>query len=604
MRPELRSQSVLAAIAVLPLMGAAHAAPMRVTVRVDHAYSVNGHTEVQRNLFGLSAYEGAPIPAMAELRQVLTEPGITCLGFPGLIDWCCPPQPPPGGVEALVEWYKSDEAVRMIRDRPLNGDRYMYGKILPACREMGIEPMVYLLGGPPWMTGPEDIPLDNKDYARVVVAYVGLLRKLDPQLRLFHLDNEPNARWYKADRGGPEYAELFTTVAQALHPAFPDARIGGPVLCWPPAWPPAQEGQRNWYTWEGYTLPLIDRAGDQLDFFDFHIYGFTVDQALEEITTLENELRLRRGREVPILITESGLPLTEAEWRDPLAHWEKRTLPWERYLLALLEHPDKVAANQMHDLSAIAGQWFRFMNWDDPVDQTPTYWLYWVMRHVRGTRVVVEQPAGGPVHALASVAGRRAAALLFNNSDAEHPVEVSFRGAAGQLSTRWDRIHVDRTAKRFVHDSGEGAAPVLPPFATAAVYADLPAAPKARPAAERLECFGETVMNEFPLEGGTVSVPVTVPAEAVKGARSARVRVGTLGNAPGERLTMAVGGRTYELQSATYFQEVTLTRVPATGRQAITFACHSTPAVVAERPGEHRLRVSSVTVVIERRVAR
>jgi len=602
MRLQVRSRSVVGALALLPLMRAAHAAPLRATVHVDQAYAINGHTEIQRNLFGLSAYEGAPIPAMPEMRQVLTEPGITCLGFPGLIDWCCPSQPPPGGVEALVEWYQSDEAVRMIRDRPLNGDRYMYGRILPACREMGIEPMVYLLGGPPWMMGPEDIPLNNDEYARVVVAYVGLLRKLDPQLCLFHLDNEPNARWFKANKGGPEYTELFTTVAKALHAAFPDARIGGPVLCWPPAWPPAQEGQRNWYTWEGYTLPLIDRAGDQLDFFDFHVYGFTLDQALEEITTLENALRLRRGREVPILITESGLPLTEAEWRDPVAHWEKRTLPWERYLLALLEHPDKVAANQMHDLSAVAGQWFRFMNPDDPVNQTPTYWLYWVMRHLRGTRLVTGPPPGSPVRVWASVEARRVAALLFNDSGSEQPVAVALRGAAGQSSARWDRIHVDRTAKRFVHDSGEGAELVLPPFATAALHADLPAAPNATPAVERLEFFGETVMNEFPPEGGTLSVSVTVPAEALKGARSARVRVGTLGNAPSESLTMAIGGLTYELQSGTYFQEVALAHVPAGGRQAVTFACRSTPEVVAKRPGEHRLRVSSVTVVIERGV--
>jgi len=585
--------------AALWFVGAALAQPARVTVHLNRAYRINGHTELQRNLFGLSAYEGAPVPAMPEARKVLTEPGIACLGFPGIVSWCCPAEPPSGGLDGLVKWYESDEAVRMIRDRPLNGDRYMYGKILPACRELGIEPMIYLLGGPPWMMGPENIPLNNDDYARVVVAYVGLLRKFDPQLRLFHLDNEPNAHWYKVNQGGPEYAALFAAVAKALHAAFADARIGGPVLCWPPAWPPSQAGQKNWYTWDGFTVPLIDAAGDQLDFFDFHMYDFTLDQALEEITTLENELRLRRGREVPILITESGLPLTEAEWRDPAAHWAKRTLPWERYLLALLDHPDKVASNQMHDLSAIAGQWFRFANWEDPVNQTPTYWLYWVMRHVRGTRLVVEQPARSPVESLACADRDRAAVLLFNDSDSPQGVNLTFRSAPPGAAVKWDRIYL-AADKRFVHDSGEGARLTLPPYATATATTGFSSPARFPVTAERLEFFGGSVMNEFPPGSGAMAVAVTLPPEAVTGAVSARIRVGTLGNASGEKLTMTFDRRAYDLKSGTYFQEVFLSRLPSAGEHRITFTCRSTPDVIEQRPGDHRLRVSSATLVLER----
>ncbi len=78
--------------------------------------------------------------------------------------------------------------------------------------------------------------------------------------------------------------------------------VGGPVLCWPPAWPPAPKGISNWYTWDDYTMPLINIAGDELDFFDFHYYGLDVDIAAEEVQTVENALILRRGRRVPVAI--------------------------------------------------------------------------------------------------------------------------------------------------------------------------------------------------------------------------------------------------------------------------------------------------------------
>jgi uroporphyrinogen-III decarboxylase len=59
---------MLAATALLPCL--AVAAPLRIAVHPDQAYSINGHTEVQRNLFGLSAYEGATLPAVPEAREV------------------------------------------------------------------------------------------------------------------------------------------------------------------------------------------------------------------------------------------------------------------------------------------------------------------------------------------------------------------------------------------------------------------------------------------------------------------------------------------------------------------------------------------------------
>jgi hypothetical protein len=101
----------------------------KVTVNTDCAYVVNGHREVHDMVFGATAYEGAPPPA-TECRESLRTAGVSCLGFPGNGAWCSPPESP---LEEVLPWYQSDAAVReMTHAEPLNGARYMYGKILPA----------------------------------------------------------------------------------------------------------------------------------------------------------------------------------------------------------------------------------------------------------------------------------------------------------------------------------------------------------------------------------------------------------------------------------------------------------------------------------------
>ncbi|MDB6022566.1 MAG: hypothetical protein JWQ04_2423, partial [Pedosphaera sp.] len=154
-----------------------------VIVDVRNAYRINGHEQVQSNDFGVTAYQGATRPVTPTGAAILRQAGLTVIGFPGVIDWCAPPQKPADGAAGIARWYASDEAKQMIRDRPLNGDRYEYGRILPACRQNGVEPMVYLLGGPDWILGPEGIPNDENMYAALVVGYIGLLRQFDSHLR-------------------------------------------------------------------------------------------------------------------------------------------------------------------------------------------------------------------------------------------------------------------------------------------------------------------------------------------------------------------------------------------------------------------------------------
>jgi hypothetical protein len=600
-----------------------------VVVDVRNAYRINGHDQVQSNDFGVTAYQGATRPVTPTGGAIIRQAGLTVLGFPGDMGWCAPPKKPADGAAGIARWYASEEAKQMIRDRPLNGDRYEYGRILPACRQIGVEPMVYLLGGPDWILGPEGIPADENMFAALIVGYVGLLRQFDPHLRLFHLDNEPNAHWWKVNKSGQDYGRLFNVVARALHAKYPDLLIGGPVLLWPPAFPPSQPGQPNWYTWPQWTMPFLDTAWDQSDFFDFHHYDADsrenrseyIESALEEVNLISSEMA-RRGKIKPVAITECGLGLTAEDWQDPGRHWRRRTYHWAHFLISLLERPDKVMTVQMHDVSAVAGQWYKCLaddsdgfNMSEAIDpkklqtQPPTYWLYWLLRHTRGTRLVA---SGSNCSDLTLLATRRqardgdeAAVVLINDRDVVRTINLNFLGVSGAAPLRWERLYLASGTNEVVHESGNGILPRMPPRSLMVAWVAVPTGTPLHPIQERLELLGDAVLQEFPEPGSpgadrpdaSVIIPVDIAAAALPGATSVGVSVGTQGNAAQDKITMVFEGHSYPLKGGVYFQEVPLRSLPTAGRKVVRFD-------LAHREGSHRLRISCMTVKIERQLGK
>lgn len=592
------------------------AQPMRTQVIVDvqKGYRINGHEQIQDADFGVTAYQGATRPVTPTGAAIIRQAGISVIGFPGVIKWCAPAEKPADGAAGIERWYKSDEARQIIRDRPLNGDRYEYGRILPACRAGGVEPMVYLLGGPDWILGPEEFPNDEKLYAALVTSYVGLLREFDPHLRLFHLDNEPNAHWWKISKDGKDYGHLFQIVAKALHEKFPDISIGGPVLLWPPAFPPNQPGQPNWYTWPQWTAPFLDSEGGQSDFFDFHHYDSKsredrsefIGAALEEVNLICNEMT-RRGKPRPVAITECGMALTEDDWKDPTRHWRRRTFPWAHYLIALLDRPDKVRTVQIHDMSAIAGEWYKFLADDNDgfnmsksinpqklKTQPPTYWLYWLMRHTRGTRLVASEGRDLTVFATRrkTSAGDEAAVFLINDKNIAQSVEVKLSGTATPPVAQWDRLYLN-DANAVVHDTGNGDTVSIPPGSLAAVYAPIPVSTPLKTERERLEILGDAVLQEFPPTNNAVVVPINLPETSLKGADNVSVYVGVQGNETKDEIEMILDDKTYPLKGGVFFQKLPLQGIPAPGKKDVRF-------VLKHREGDHRLRISTVSFVIER----
>jgi len=580
--------------------------PLQITVQADTAYVINGVDQIPGAVFGVTAYEGAPWPADPQWQEILADSGIACLGFPGSIGAAVPPDKKPWASEDEVwAWFESEAAVREITDGPLYGARYLYGKILPACRRLGIQPMMYLFG--------EDYPTAAEAYAAEYAGYVSLLKRVDPELRWVHILNEPNAYFWRDGKGGGDYAELFTAVAGAIKEKCPDVMVGGPVLCWPPAWPPAQVGKPNWYTWDDWTMPLIKTAGELLDFFDFHYYRLEPDIAAEEVAAVANAMYLERGRRIPVAITEFGPApgaLTRDGWADPTTHYMIRTLGIQRLLMLYLERPATVMTAQLHDLHAMAGSYCaKFLKGPDPEDQPPTYYMYRLWRHFRGTRLKPQCPEG-PVKAMAALNHGAAVCMVFNDQKFSREIEVSLTGVPDQLrsrtqaTARWECIYLDKEANELMRTSGVGNHFRAQPYSTYAVLFDMPEAWQPTRTAQRVELFGDTVMNEFEQVGQALPINIRIPPEAIANAVSARVRVGLLGSKPSDRIVMTIGSHSYQLAAGTYFQEIPLASLPRPGTTTVVFRLLYRDGKLGERPSEeaaqNRLRVSSTAIIIEK----
>jgi len=100
-------------------------------------------------------------------------------------------------------------------------------------------------------------------------------------------------------------------------------------------------------------------------------------------------------------------------------------------------------------------------------------------------------------------------------------------------------------------------------------------------------------MQEFSKEREEVNIPVTVTAEALQRVRRVSVRVGTLGNAPGDKITLMLDGQSYPLRGGACFQEISLRKPLRAGNAMLHFR-------LDHREGAHRVRVSCATVVVEK----
>lgn len=530
-----------------------------VTVDAGTKVVLGEQEAISSRLFGITAFEGfCEVVANPDYRARVAALRPGCFRFGGVMSWFCPPQYDPA-------WYDTADAARQFQQTLLFGARYPYARFLPVVRELGAEP-IFSFGNPPEYLTQKGTgnPSDFDRWAQMCVGYLGLWRKADPALRRVQIWNEPNATWWqdpRAQAGKPTavglHVEMANKVARALKARFPDVLVGGPVLCWPPAWPPGQQYKEPWYTWQEWTLPWLAGTRDTVDFYDFHVYNVSPQDFAVQTEMLCNQALLTQGRRLPVWITEGNYELSPGELKDPKAVWSKRVLPYERLLLrGMLPQADKVEANLIHDLSAGA-----FAVLHDPDRPEQIYWLLWALRDLRGRRIVAD--CDDPqVLAFATAEEDRVTVVLFNDSAAPKTVALKVtmpvgwwtgpesRAIAQSADGVCERISLQADFKRA---GGVAEGPVrLPPFATASIsfrmdhFSD---PPRSRVITEH---FGDRTLQFL---RGTDPVSVSISAPRAQG--KARLRIGLLGPEGGEQIAARFNGKEVAI-SATALQEIPL----------------------------------------------
>jgi len=421
---------------------------VEVSVRVDTAREVNGVSVVPDGIFGITAYEGQERATDERWSALFQNSGMRWVGLGGHTGWL-PAEPPPG---FAAGWADTPVGASSL-DRA--GPGYHTPGCVKAFRDIGIESMLYAGmrgiwkwpdsgdGKPRPESMPPTFPLTARDVERAAVEwgeYVALLKRVDPGLTWIHLENEPNAHWFRygIKQGDPDYFTMFRAVAKGIKARNPGVKVGGPVLCWPPSWPPNQIGYPSWYTWDSWTMPLIETAGDDLDFFDFHLYSGGSTIGLEEVQTVANAMWLKSGQRKPVLITEHGTYLTDDDMRFVERVWEKRIALWQLQVMDFLDfQPDKVISLQSHDLSAMAGGNFKIFKSLDSDDQFALAKMYQTWAPLKGRRLLASSPDPA-VRVLAAqnvsrLTGQgRLALVLVNSSDQGKQVTVRLDGAPAE----------------------------------------------------------------------------------------------------------------------------------------------------------------------------
>jgi hypothetical protein len=429
---------------------------------------------------------------------------------------------------------------------------------------MGAEAVFNLSGPPPYLAFEDtNRPADFDKWAECCAGFVALWRKFDPTLKHVQIWNEPNASWFLDKRLSKDmsaaglHIEMANEVSRAIKARFPDILIGGPVLCWPPAWPPGQQGMAPWYTWQQWTLPWLEGTKDSVDFYDFHVYGVSPDDFAVQTEMLYNQALITQDRKLPIWITESNYDLKPEELDDPQAQWTKRVLPYERLLLrGMLPQADKVEANLVHDLHARSFAVIR-----DADKPEPLYWLLWVLRDLRGQRIVADS-ADPQVVTFATAEEDRVTVVLFNDSAVGRQVPLSVYLPGGWWTGPEVRSigqgpggGVERLALQpeFARNGGIATATVsLPALATISIGFRMDHFSRPPKARVRTEHFGDRTLQFLK---GTEPARVTIGAPKTEG--KAWLRLGLLGPEGTEPVAARLNGEEITVD-ATALQDVAL----------------------------------------------
>lgn len=335
--------------------------------------------------------------------------------------------------------------------------------------------------------------------------------------------NEPNASRYlpvpwrdKAET----YFQLFEGAVPEIRTLNPEIEIGGPVLtgAGPLGW---GDGHSGWETW---AKPFIERCGHWADFYDAHSYFSDIDNLYAESGLIAGYSLQQWGSMLPLASTEAAPHLgTQGvkELDEVALNWRNGAMPTATILLKLLDAPEKWVSYARFYYKGWQGLSI-FDNNDHP---EPTYWVYWVLRNLRGQRlvascqekdlvVVATRQDGQYVIAVQNLSQEKRSATL------DLPLPDAKTGEASI-----DYLEYDTTAGEVVHGTrqvaydGQSIRWELKPLGLYAVTLEVsPPQPVSRYLLRR-EYFGDQFFPALPAGASqefVIEVPANVPGQAKK----------------------------------------------------------------------------------------
>ena len=558
-----------------------------VMVDAGRALSINGFSRIERQIFGLTAYYMIDVKTESPL---LADGGIESIGMPTSFGWVLPDGAKPMDAPAIDAWFADPQGASNLFFNYMGTDRYVYGKLLPPVRASGAEPWLYLQGNVPGHITPNGTPTDDALWGRMAGDYIKLAKRADPKLTYVHIWNEPNVYWFKDKKGGKEYASLFKAAAGAIKQACPDVKVGGPVLCWPPTAPENQTGQPPWYTWEGYSRPLLDLAAAELDFFDWHTYGHPVEVIEGELHLITAYAQTRHAKWLRQAITETNFDLKKEQWPDRAQHFRNRVLPMMRQTLMLLRNPDKVFCQQVHDIHAQVNGMYRFMG-DGPMAVTPMQEFFRICKPLRGMRLATTST--DPELAVeAAATGTCITVALANFGTAEKTVPLALRGLTrARLQSTQGQV-LDTVSLRPVSALAPGGTVTLPAQSLTVLTFAFAESVEPKRTLERSEFFAQDVMARLAADK-PVTLSFPLPGGAQNQATAAAVRLGLKGAGATGRWQLKVGGETVDVDRPGAFVEIPLHGVP----QGYPVTAELVPLEPGE--GDHPTFLSFASLVLD-----
>lgn len=267
----------------------------------------------------------------AELSYMVNDLGINFGRNLGNIRWIMaqhtadannPDLPDPAGMQSQgqnsINSFKNNATIK-----PYNTDQIVYtSHITP------LYPNPVTAGNPP----NGFVPQTNAGAASFLRQFFDTYFAADPsqdgKLRPKYYEgmNEPFVHRFELNTNVTEMSAFFKVVADTLHAAFPEMKVGGPVSAWP-------EYERNDFgQWNTTMKTFIDVAGAKMDFISMHFYdtpgdfteigslraGSNVEAILDLVESYTNQ---KFGSPTPLMVSEYGACCGGQGWDGPYSEY-------------------------------------------------------------------------------------------------------------------------------------------------------------------------------------------------------------------------------------------------------------------------------------------